>query len=90
MEIVLQWLDELDDAVFAIALAAERLRRGCIRIGALSAVALAGCSASAALEWVPLLGAIAAGSVAAAVGIGGFAAFAEAYSVRPGRAEYQA
>jgi len=89
MEIVLQWLDELDDAVFAIALASEGLRRGCIRIGALSAAALAGCSASAALEWVPWLGMIAAGSVVTAVAVGAFAALAEARSVRPGRAEYQ-
>jgi len=88
MEIVLQWLDELDDAVFVVVLAAERLRRRCVRVGAVAAAAVATCSAGAWLEWIPVLGLIAAGSVVTAVAVGGFAALAEAISMRSDRARH--
>lgn len=88
MEIVLQWLDELDDAVFAFVLASEKLRRRCFGIGAAAAVAVAGCSAGAHPDWVPLLGLLAVGSVATAVVIGGLVSLAEAISARSDRVRH--
>lgn len=85
MEIVLQWLDELDDAVFALVLAWEQVRRRCVRIGAAAAAGLAGCSAGAAADWTPLLGGIAAASIGAALAGGAFAALAEALTSRSRR-----
>jgi len=40
MELVLQWLDELEDLVFAIALAWEDLRRLLLQVGLGAALAL--------------------------------------------------
>jgi hypothetical protein len=66
MEVVLQWLDELDDCLFAGALLWERLRRGALKLGLAAAFALAGCELFAAgvrAGWVPALAAVAASSV---------------------------
>jgi hypothetical protein len=66
MEVVLQWLDELDDCLFAGALLWERLRRGALQVGLSAAVALAGCELFAAgvrAGWVPALAAVALASV---------------------------
>ncbi len=41
MEIVLQWLDDLEDLVFSIALAWERLRHGLLQTGLAAALSLA-------------------------------------------------
>ena len=66
MEVVLLWLDDLDDALFSVALAWERLRRVVLKIGLTSAVALAASELSAiATHWTPALTYIAASSVAA-------------------------
>lgn len=44
MEIVLQWLDDLEDLVFAVALAWERLRHALLQLGLLAALMLAATS----------------------------------------------
>lgn len=77
MEIVLQWLDDLDDAVFTVVLAWERIRRRCLQIAAVSAAALA-VSAMAAADLILPLATVAA--VSALVGLLGaaLAALAEA------------
>lgn len=54
MEIVLQWLDDLDDAVFAVVLAWERLRRLCVRAAVVSAAALGAYALAAADSILPL------------------------------------
>lgn len=65
MEIVLQWLDELDDLVFVGFMKWESLRRRSLQAGMSSALMLALCDfAAIALEWMPLLAAIAVFSVA--------------------------
>lgn len=66
MEVVLLWIDELDDWLFAGALLWERLRRGSLQIGLVAAFTLAGCEVSAAgfrAQWVPPLAAVALASV---------------------------
>ena len=66
MEVVLLWLDDLDDALFSVALAWERLRRVVLKIGLASAVALAASELSAiATHWAPAFTYVAASSVAA-------------------------
>lgn len=66
MEVVLLWLDDLDDALFSAALAWERLRRGVLKIGLASAFALAASELTAiATEWAPVFSYVAASSVAA-------------------------
>jgi CHASE2 domain-containing sensor protein len=66
MEVVLLWLDDLDDALFSVALAWERLRRVVLQVGLASAVALAASELSAiATHWAPAFTYIAASSVAA-------------------------
>jgi len=85
MEIVLQWLDDLDDAVFAVVLAWERLRPLCIGIGAASAVALAA-SAIVASHLVLPFAAVAAGSVSFGLLGATLAAVAETRSAVPRRA----
>jgi hypothetical protein len=66
MEVVLLWLDDLDDALFSTALAWERLRRFVLQAGFASAVTLAAAELAAiATEWVPALSYVAAASVAA-------------------------
>ncbi|HEX6994009.1 MAG TPA: hypothetical protein VF339_07655 [Gammaproteobacteria bacterium] len=85
MEIVLQWLDDLDDAVFAVVLAWERLRRRCVEIGAASAAALAASTVVAADLVLPLA-AVAAFSVSLGLLGAALAAVAEALSGAPRRA----
>jgi len=79
MEIVLQWLDDLDDAVFAVVLAWERLRGRCVQAAAVSGAALAA-SALAAADWILPLAAVAALSVLVGLLGGALAAAAEAVS----------
>lgn len=83
MEVVLQWLDELDDAIFTFALVWERWRRRNVQIGGVSAAALAACSMSPALEWIPLLGGIAGASAAAVLFGGALAWLADVRSAAP-------
>lgn len=66
MEIVLQWLDDLDDFLFAGLLAWERVRRGLLQVGLASALAEAA-AASSDPYGIPLLGGLAAGSVTIAL-----------------------
>jgi CHASE2 domain-containing sensor protein len=66
MEVVLLWLDDLDDALFSVALAWERLRRVVLSIGLVSALALAGSELSAlATQWAPVFTYVAGASVGA-------------------------
>ena len=66
MEVVLLWLDDLDDALFSVALAWERLRRGMLKIGLASAISMAVFELSAiATTWTPALSGVAAASVVA-------------------------
>jgi hypothetical protein len=52
MEIVLLWLDDLDDLVFSAALAWEQLRRLCLNVGLVAAFALVACEVSmTASQW---------------------------------------
>jgi hypothetical protein len=65
MEVVLLWLDDLDDALFCVALAWERLRRIVLSIGFSSSLALAVCELTAiATQWSPAFSYVAAASVA--------------------------
>lgn len=64
MEVVLLWLDDLDDALFCVALAWERLRRLLLRVGLASSFALAASELFAsAAEWAPAFFYLAATSV---------------------------
>ena len=66
MEVVLLWLDELDDVVFTLALKWEQLRRSVLRVGFVAALAVAACELSLiATELTPALSVVAAASVAA-------------------------
>jgi hypothetical protein len=66
MEVVLLWLDDLDDVLFSMALKWERLRRVVLQIGLGSSFALMACELSAvALHWGPALSGVAAASVGA-------------------------
>jgi CHASE2 domain-containing sensor protein len=66
MEVVLLWLDDLDDALFSVALVWERLRRVVLAIGLASSFALAASELSAiATHWAPAFSYVAASSVAA-------------------------
>ena len=66
MEVVLLWLDDLDDAVFSVALAWERARRGVLQVGLASAISLAAAELSAiATAWTPAFSGVAAASVVA-------------------------
>lgn len=64
MEIVLLWLDDLDDLVFSAALVLEQARRACLKIGFIAAVTLAACETFlTASVWAGMLALIAAGCV---------------------------
>jgi CHASE2 domain-containing sensor protein len=64
MEVVLLWLDDLDDALFSLALVWERLRRTVLTVGLSSAFALAASDLAAiATQWAPLFSYVAAASV---------------------------
>jgi hypothetical protein len=66
MEVVLLWLDDLDDVLFSAALVWERLRRIVLQIGLAAAFALAGSESWAvATQWWPAFAGLAAASVAA-------------------------
>jgi len=66
MEVVLLWLDDLDDILFSVALVWERLRRIVLQIGLAASLALAGAELSAiAVQWAPAFSAVAAASVGA-------------------------
>jgi hypothetical protein len=60
MEVVLLWLDDLDDLVFATVFVRERLRRWLLRLGLMTALAMAGCELlRAGVSWTPLLASLA-------------------------------
>jgi hypothetical protein len=64
MEVVLLWLDDLDDALFSVALVWERLRRAILQVGLASALSLAAVELSAiATQWAPTFAYVAAASV---------------------------
>ena len=66
MEVVLLWLDDLDDVLFSAALKWERLRRVVLQIGLAAAFALAGSELAAiATQWATVFSSIAAASVGA-------------------------
>jgi hypothetical protein len=66
MEVVLLWLDDVDDVLFSAALAWERLRRGVLQIGLAASFALAGSELAAiATPWAAVFSGIAAASVGA-------------------------
>jgi hypothetical protein len=64
MEVMLLWLDDLDDVLFTTALVWDRLRRLVLQIGLAASFALAGSELSAvAVHWAPAFSGIAAASV---------------------------
>jgi hypothetical protein len=64
MEVVLLWLDDLDDVLFSVALGWERWRRIVLQIGLGASFALAGSELSTvAAGWAPAFSGIAAASV---------------------------
>ena len=66
MEVVLLWLDDLDDVLFSVALGWERWRRIVLQIGLGASFALAGVELSTlATQWAPTFSGIAAASVGA-------------------------
>jgi hypothetical protein len=66
MEVVLLWLDDLDDVFFSLALVWERLRRAVLAVGLASAVALAASDLAAiATQWAPAFSYVASASVGA-------------------------
>jgi len=66
VEIVLLWLDDLDDLLFSIALVWERLRRALLQVGLSAAFGLAATDVTAvATAWAPLLCGVAALTVSA-------------------------
>jgi hypothetical protein len=65
VEVVLLWLDDLDDIVFTLALKWEQLRRAVLSVGLVAALAVATCEVSlVATELTPVLSVVAAASVA--------------------------
>ena len=66
MEVVLLWLDDLDDALFSVALVWERLRRAVLQVGLASAVVFAATEVFAiATQWTLAFSYVAAASVVA-------------------------
>ena len=66
MEVVLLWLDDLDDAIFTLALAWEPMRQMCLQIGLMGALLLALAEFLAvAAPWSQIFSTVAAGSVIA-------------------------
>jgi len=64
MEIIMQWLDDLDDLAFALIQAAERLRWPCLELGFAAACTLwLAQFADAVGVWVPMLACVALGSL---------------------------
>jgi hypothetical protein len=65
MEVVLLWLDDLDDVTFVLVSAWTRLRRACLQVGLLAACVLTACELSTtAGAWSLALAAISLASVA--------------------------
>ncbi len=66
MEVVLLWLDDLDDALFTLALEWERARRLVLQVGLLASFGLAASDLMAfATQWAPAFSYVAAASVGA-------------------------
>lgn len=66
MEVVLLWLDDLDDVFFTLALEWERLRRLVLKVGLAASFGVAASDLSAlAAEWAPAFFYVAATSVGA-------------------------
>ena len=66
MEVIVQWLDDLEDLIFALPLAWERLRAWCLQIGLAAALILAAIQLSRVLTaWAPTF----AGAALLSVGI---------------------
>jgi hypothetical protein len=64
MEVVLLWLDDLDDLLFSGALEWDRLRRAALQVGLCGAVGLASCELLfAAARLTPEFAAVASASV---------------------------
>ena len=64
MEIVLQWLDDLDDLIYATALSWRSLCRCGLALGFLSALVLTPVyGTDLRIQWVMMLSAVAIGSV---------------------------
>lgn len=62
MEVVAQWLDDIEDMVFALPLASECLRARCLHVGFVSSLILAGLEGFRVLvEFAPVF-ALAAGA----------------------------
>jgi hypothetical protein len=65
MEVVLLWLDDLDDLMFVLVAIWASLRRFCLQVGLFAAFLLACCELSmTAATWSPALAGIAGSSVA--------------------------
>jgi hypothetical protein len=66
MEVVLLWLDDLDDLVFSAALVFERLRGVVLKVGLAASYGIVAAELSiVATQWAPTLAVVAAISVAA-------------------------
>ena len=64
MEVIAQWLDDIEDLFFALPLAWERLRMRCLHVGLMSALILAAQQGFRVLvEWSPTFALAAALSV---------------------------
>jgi len=64
MEVVAQWLDDIEDIIFALPLAWEHIRVWCLHVGLASALILAGLRGFRVLmEWAPTFAAAACVSV---------------------------
>jgi hypothetical protein len=65
VEVILLWLDELDDVVFVLASLSFRLRQRCLQIGLMSALTLVGVELVVeAPKWASALASVAGASVA--------------------------
>ena len=66
MEVVLLWLDDLDDLLFSAALVWEGLRIAVLRVGLTASFGVVGAELSAfATQWAPAFAVVAAASVSA-------------------------
>ena len=64
MEVLLLWLDELDDVVFVLASLSYRLRQRCLQIGLTAALTLVGVElVVVAPKWSSALASVAGASV---------------------------
>jgi hypothetical protein len=64
MEVVLLWLDDLDDLVFVLVSVWARLRRFCLQVGLSAACLLAACELSVTADvWAPAFAGVAGSSV---------------------------